>query len=192
MIADYLYLPMNLQPHLDELLALKEKLRAVTGAPPPVPKEEKKKVDKAKGPGGKSSESKVVDAPKVGVPPDPPILAPAYTSPAPAPRASTIFNLQPSKLSISVWSIDEKGDDVVDMTILEVHLQDYSYVGGYFPSKEDIIVLKSLYERSTGLPFDLNSARAWTIDVPLKDYNNCSRWLRNIVCTDEADWAHWK
>ncbi len=180
-----------LQPHIDELVALKEKLRIATGASVPPPKDEKKK----KVPSSTTSKAAIAhvkEVAKVGLPPNPPILAPKYTTAAPESRNGGVFGaalrIQPSL----VWTTSEDDKHSVDVSSLETLLKDYSYVGGYAPSIQDSKALSNLYENGTGLPADTDSIRAWITDEPYKDYPNIARWLKNVSCFDDEEKLNWK
>lgn len=86
------------------------------------------------------------------LPPKPPMVKPAYTSPAPS--ISTTNTMLPS----SVWD----GPGKVDVEKLDRWLGFYSYVGGCLPSDEDQKVLKALPDNSG-------------------DKTNVTRWRRNIT-----------
>lgn len=178
-----------LQPHVDELIALKEKLRVATGAPNPPSKEEKKKTSSSSSKA--TAAAKVKEVPKPGLPPNPPILAPRYTTPAPESRNGGVFGaalqIQPSL----TWITTDDGKVSVDVSSLEMLLKNYSYVGGYAPSIEDSKTLNSLYENETGLPADTDSICAWLTDEPFKDYPNITRWLRNVSCFDDEEKKTW-
>ena len=179
-----------IQPHIDELLALKEKLRVATGAPAPPPKEEKKK--KSSSSSSSSNAPQVKEEPKVGLPPNPPIVAPKYTTPAPGLKDVGVFGGALQMQASLAWTSSEDGKDSMDLSSLEILLKDYSYVGGYAPSIEDEKVLNTLYENATGLPADIDSIHAWVTDDPLKGYPNCTRWLKNISCFSEEEKKDWK
>ena len=82
---------------------------------------------------------------------------------------------------------------MVDLQVLEVLLSDFSYVGGFAPSREDAKVLASIFEsRTQRSASDVEAVRAWAETAPLKGLVNASRWLRNVVCFSPVEQAAWK
>ena len=179
-----------LQPYIDELVALKDKLRIATGASVSSPKEEKKK--KTSSAPSQTTVAVVKEAIKVGLPPNPPILAPKYTTPAPESRKGGVFGAALRAQPSLSWTTSSDDNNVnVNLSSLETLLKDYSYVGGYAPSIEDSKALNNLYENGTGLPADTDSIRAWISDDPYMDYPNIRRWLKNVSCFDDDEKNNW-
>jgi len=79
----------TLQPHLDELIALKDRHKELTGVGSSQATEKKPEKDKKKT--ATAAAAVVEEVKKVPCqPPAVPILAPAYTSPVPAPRSKYV------------------------------------------------------------------------------------------------------
>jgi uncharacterized membrane protein len=131
--ANHLFLHL-----VDELMALKEKLRIAFGEPAAPAADAKKDAKKEKSEGKKDkAESKApVPAPVSTVavkPVEAPMKRPAYLSAGPkvaAAAAQTTSQVPP--LSSVLTS-----PDTLDLNLLEARLVVFSYVGGYTPSKHD-------------------------------------------------------
>jgi len=134
-----------------ELKALK--LQADPSAADAAPKEKKEKKEK------KDAAPKVVEA-VVGLPPAVPILAPKYTTAAP-PHA---------KVSAAA-GIYTNGK--IDLDKLDTLLLDFSYVGGYLPSRID------------------TEALAACAGMELAKHRNAARWFKNVTSFPAEETAKW-
>ena len=53
-------------------------------------------------------------------------------------RATSACVVSAADIGLSVWESSDSGLSVVDLQVLDVVLSDFSYVGGYAPSREDV------------------------------------------------------
>jgi hypothetical protein len=97
-----------------------------------------------------------------------PVLPPAYTSPAPAKKVSSLGAVP----SISAIISNESN---VDLALLDQRLAIYSYISGFLPGKDDKRVKEILQETLLST-----------------DFPNVIRWKRNIDSFSEEEIAAWK
>ncbi len=121
---------------MDVLLAIKKEMSDRDGTSAPVKDQkalakEKKAADKAKAEAAQSAPAPkaVAKDPTLALPPAVPVLAPKYTTPAPA---------------VPVSSKPRVGTGNIILSDLDALLLNFSYVEGYSPSKADSDVLAEI------------------------------------------------
>ena len=125
---------------VDQLIALKMEYREKTGrdfgAPPAAKDKPDSKDKKEKKKEGAAAKAPAAAAVVTGQPPAVPVLAPAYTTPAP-PRLTRAA---------------DKGSDNDEVAALESKLALFSYATGFAPSQEDARLIKGANNNTTTLP----------------------------------------